>query len=144
MLDGDDPIKHRYEVFGPFEVPRRETKSGKVALDSRIERQPEIDVCIAASAEYEWLYDQPVEDNSKARGGGPFTVESLSPHRLAAIDENDAPITPDMAGAEDEDTSAPRQDFGQMILENLRVAGVQQAHKQDLVAFTSLEVRAGP
>ena len=29
-------------------------------------------------------------------------------------------------------------DFAQMILENLKVAGVQQAHKEDRITFTSL------
>ncbi len=137
--------------FLEWEVPREAPDDWGAAAqdalsrfwDARIERQREIDACIASSAEYERLYDQPFEDNSKARVAGPFTVESLSPHRLAALDENDELIAPDVAGAEDEDAAAPGQDFGQMILENLRVAGVQQAHKEDRIAFTSLEPRAG-
>ena len=55
------------------------TASGR----ARIARQREIDACIAARAEYEYLYDKPYEDRSKTRVAGPFTVESLSasPHR---------------------------------------------------------------
>ena len=55
----------------------------------RIARQKEIDASIAAKAEYEYLYDKPYEDNKKVRVAGPFTVESLSPHRVLGVDEND-------------------------------------------------------
>ena len=55
----------------------------------RIARQKEIDASIAAKADYEYLYDKPYEDRSKVRVAGPFTVESVSPHRLLEVDEND-------------------------------------------------------
>ena len=55
----------------------------------RIARQKEIDASIAAKAEFEYLYDKPYEDKRKVRVAGPFTVESLSPHRVLAVDEND-------------------------------------------------------
>ena len=48
----------------------------------RIARQKEIDASIAAKAEFEYLYDKPYEDRKKVRVAGPFTVESLSPHRV--------------------------------------------------------------
>ena len=51
-------------------------------------RQKEIDASIAAKAEFEYLYDKPYEDRSKVRVAGPFTVESVSPHRMLSIDEN--------------------------------------------------------
>ena len=54
----------------------------------RIARQREIDASIAARAEYEFLYDKPYEDRSKVRVAGPFTVESISPHRVLGVDEN--------------------------------------------------------
>ena len=50
----------------------------------RIARQKEIDASIAAKAEYEYLYDKPYEDPKKVRVAGPFTAESLSPHRVLA------------------------------------------------------------
>ena len=56
---------------------------------ARIARQKEIDASIAAKAESEYLYDKPYEDNKKVRVAGPFTVESLSPHRVLGVDEND-------------------------------------------------------
>ena len=56
---------------------------------ARIARQQEIDKSIAAKAEFEFLYDKPYEDKKKVRVAGPFTVESLSPHRVLGVDEND-------------------------------------------------------
>ena len=56
---------------------------------ARIARQKEIDASIAAKAEFEYLYDKPYEDKKKVRVAGPFTVESLSPHRVLGVDEND-------------------------------------------------------
>ncbi len=101
----------------------------------RIARQKEIDASIAAKADYEYLYDKPYEDNKKVRVAGPFTVESLSPHRALGVDENDELI--DIV-AEGKAGYAPGQSFEQMILENLKMAGVQQAHKQDKINFFSL------
>jgi adenine-specific DNA-methyltransferase len=47
-----------------------------------VARQQEIDAGIAAAADQEFLYDRPYEDRSIVRVAGPFTVESLSPHRV--------------------------------------------------------------
>jgi len=52
--------------------------------ENRIARQQEIDKSIAAKAEFEYLYDKPYEDKKTVRVAGPFTVESLSPHRVLA------------------------------------------------------------
>jgi adenine-specific DNA-methyltransferase len=99
----------------------------------RIARQKEIDASIAAKAEYEYLYDKPYEDKSKVRVAGPFTVESLSPHRVLAVNENDELVEPKLSG-EGKDAA----DFVSVILENLKTAGVQQAHKEDEIVFSSL------
>ncbi len=99
----------------------------------RIGRQKEIDASIAAKAEFEYLYDKPYDDRSRIRVAGPFTVESLSPHRVLAVDEDDALIR--FRGFA-EGVEAP--DFAQRMLEQLRIAGVQQAHKEDRIAFTAL------
>jgi adenine-specific DNA-methyltransferase len=107
---------------------------------ARIARQKEIDASIAAKAEFEYLYDKPYEDKKKVRVAGPFTVESLSPHRMLAIDENDELL--DIA-AEPSPEYGAKQTFAQMILENLKTAGVQQAHKEDRIAFTALTPWAG-
>jgi adenine-specific DNA-methyltransferase len=100
-----------------------------------IARQREIDASIAARAEYEYLYDKPYEDPRKVRVAGPFTVESLSPHRVLGVDENDELID-DLA--EQKLGYGATRDFPSMILENLKVAGVQQAHKEDRIAFSLL------
>jgi adenine-specific DNA-methyltransferase len=128
-----------------WEIPRQpEEKWPKEAKEAhgrwweqRIARQKEIDASIAAKAEFEFLYDKPYEDRKKVRVAGPFTVESLSPHRTLAVDENDELIDP-AAPRDERESGEGGQDFASMILENLRTAGVQQAHKQDRITFTSL------
>lgn len=124
-----------------WEIPREADNkwpdaAGKIHSDwwqARIGRQKEIDASIAAKAEFEYLYDKPYADNKKVRVAGPFTVESLSPHRILGVDENDNLIDPNRQRKDH-----PEQGFEQMILENLRVSGVQQAHKEDRISFTSL------
>ncbi len=102
--------------------------------NQRIQRQTEIDTSIAAKADYECLYDKPFEDNKKVRVAGPFTVESLSPHRALTVGIDDELIDPTEQKSEFED----EQDFVQIILENLKTAGVQQANKEDKIDFISL------
>ena len=102
---------------------------------ARIARQQEIDKSIAAKAEFEYLYDKPYDDKRKVRVAGPFTVESLSPHRVLGVDENDELID---AATEPSAAYLATQSFAQMILENLKTAGVQQAHKDDRITFTAL------
>jgi adenine-specific DNA-methyltransferase len=126
-----------------WEIPRdADTKWSDSAKKShadwwsaRIARQKEIDASIAAKAESEYLYDKPYNDNKKVRVAGPFTVESLSPHRVLGVDENDELID---RAAQTEPGYGEERDFVQIILENLKTAGVQQAHKEDKINFTSL------
>jgi len=99
----------------------------------RIVRQKEIDASIAAKADYEYLYDKPYDDKRKVRVAGPFTVESLSPHRVLAVDEND-----ELIDGSARSKNGDEKGFVQMILENLKSAGVQQAHKEDKIAFSSI------
>ena len=58
--------------------------------EGRRARQAEIDASIAKNAETEYLYDRPYEQKGIVRVTGPFTVESLSPHRVLPADEEDA------------------------------------------------------
>jgi adenine-specific DNA-methyltransferase len=104
--------------------------------EGRIARQRDIDASIARNADEEYLYDKPYPDPRKARVAGPFTVESLSPHRVMSVDENDELIDPI---AQAEGRNGETRDFDAMILENLRTSGVQQAHKEDRIVFTSLK-----
>ena len=103
--------------------------------ERRIARQKEIDAAIAAKADYEYLYDKPYEDRSRVRVAGPFTVESISPHRVLGVDENGDVID---GIAEARNGHGTGYDFGQIILDNLRRSGVQQAHREDRITFTSL------
>ena len=101
----------------------------------RIARQREIDASIAAKADYEYLYDKPYEDKKKVRVAGPFTVESLSPHRLLGVNENDELID---NIAETRLGYGEKQDFAEMILDHLKTSGVQQAHKDDRISFSGI------
>ncbi len=68
-------------------------------------------------------------------------MESLSPHRTLAVDADDELIDLLEAGEGRRKESAGDgavTDFAQMILENLKAAGVQQAHKEGRITFQSL------
>ena len=106
---------------------------------ARINRQKEIDASIAAKADFETLFDKPYTDNSKVRVSGPFTVESLSPHRMVSADE-------DYSFAKEEGTdqdgvreAIPLNDFTQMVMENLKSSGVHQVTKEDKINFSTIE-----
>ena len=127
-----------------WEVPRERPDDWDPAAESllaefwdlRVARQKEIDASIAAKADYEYLYDKPYADNKKVRVAGPFTVESLSPHRVLGVDEDDELID-NLADAEL--GYGETQDFATLILEHLKTSGVQQAHKEDRISFTSIK-----
>lgn len=131
------------ETLEEWEIPRERPTEWPQAAEplltefwrERIARQKEIDASIAARADVEYLYDKPYEDKKKVRVAGPFTVESLSPHRVLTVDENDELID---QVAESTGTYGAPQTFEQMILDNLKMAGVQQAKKEDKIVFTSL------
>jgi adenine-specific DNA-methyltransferase len=126
-----------------WEIPREPKESwsdtAKETLDqwwkARIARQKEIDASIATKAESEYLYDKPYEDKRKVRVAGPFTVESLSPHRILGVDENDELIDPLKKKISRNDDHIS---FVQMVLDNLKTSGVQQAHKADKIDLTGL------
>ena len=97
----------------------------------------QIDAAIARHAGTETLFDQPYEDNKRVRVCGPFSVESLSPHRvLSTADEN-------QDGAVSEKEGRDQQDFATMILENLKKAGVQNTRKSERLRFDRLDPYAG-
>ncbi len=143
-----EPLRERLntalkKTWKEWEIPREADSQWPDAAkklhaewwQARIARQQEIDKSIAAKAEFEYLYDKPYEDKKKVRVAGPFTVESLSPHRVLGVDENDELID---GVRERGGEFAAKQTFPQMVLENLKTAGVQQAHKEDRITFTSL------
>ena len=142
LPNGDSAPAHgllEWEV--PRDPPQDWPEAAKAALEefweARLTRQREIDDSISRRADHELLYDQPVEDRSKVRVAGPFTVESVSPHRTLAVDEQDELI---LRAAEPRAPYGTGEfgDFSTMILEHLRSAGVQQPRKKDRIEFTSL------
>jgi adenine-specific DNA-methyltransferase len=96
----------------------------------------EIDAAIARHAETETLYDRPYTDQKVVRVAGPFTVESLSPHRVMT----------DVGGDGDGQAPEPVEDQGRfidMVLDNLRRAGVQNQVKDQRLEFETLDRFAG-
>ena len=143
----DEALKTSWEEW---EIPREADKSWHKKIKTlhqqwwglRIARQKEIDASIATHTDFEYLYDKPYENRSKVRVAGPFTVESLSPHRLIVSGDTEkaATTTPDTQasnGHQYEGTS-PDRDFAAMILENLRTSGIQQPNKRDKIEFESI------
>ena len=130
----------------PREIPEDWTKAARPLHEAfwkaRVARQRETDASIAAKADYEFLYDKPYENRKKVRVAGPFTVESLSPHRLLGVDEDDELIDeandPVKRVAEAKLGYGETQDFPRMILDNLKTSGVQQAHKEDRISFSAI------
>ena len=104
----------------------------------RIDRQKEIDASIAANANFEYLYDKPYEDRSKVRVAGPFTVESLSPHRILTSDDGDDGEAEETAPSHHYDGDVPERDFATLMLDNLRTSGVQQAQKSGKIDFVAI------
>ena len=116
--------------------PADVTQVHRLWWEARIARQQEIDASIGARAEVEYLYDKPYEDRKKVRVAGPFTVESLSPHRLLAVNEHDELID---RVADRAPTYGTPEDFAGMVLGHLATTGLQQAHKADRITFSSVD-----
>jgi adenine-specific DNA-methyltransferase len=108
--------------------------------EARIARQHEIDASIAARAEVEYLYDKPYIDNARVRVAGPFTVESLSPHRvLPASEEELIDLLDAVEGKRSAaDADLAGQDFATIVIDYLKAEGVKQQAKGDRITFESL------
>jgi len=135
-------LKQAWEEWQvPREAEEKWPAKSKEALANwwklRRGRQKEIDESIARRADTETLYDQPYEDKNRIRVTGPFTVESLSPHRVLAP-ELERPASEDAAR---KDIAAIS--FDTMILDNLRKAGVQNTKKKERLKFDRLEPYTG-
>jgi|HubBroStandDraft_1064217.scaffolds.fasta_scaffold00088_47 adenine-specific DNA-methyltransferase len=145
-----EPLRARLNVelgmaWEEWEIPREPSLSWSAEArkvhaawwQARIKRQQEIDASIARRADVEYLFDRPYADKSRVRVAGPFTVESLSPHRVVPADEDDLLALPHAPGRR-RSAAAPPVDFAAMVLEHLRTAGVHQTQKADSIRFTSL------
>ena len=140
--DGKSP-QENLTGLNEWELPRQAEETAPQKLKDllakywslRRQRQNEIDSSIARNSASEILYDKPYQDKKKLRVTGPFTVESLSPHRVLALDEP--------RPASESDVENASIDFSGMILENLKKAGVQNTVKNERLKFDRLETYAG-
>lgn len=125
-----------------WDIPREpvatwssEAKSALVSWwELRTAFQKAVNASISAKAEFENLYDRPFDDKSKIRVAGPFTVESLSPHRVLEMMDDD--LAPSARDSYDDPRDAGN--FVQVILDNLKSSGVQQADKNAKITFSSV------
>jgi adenine-specific DNA-methyltransferase len=142
-LTGKSPPEHTTENdikkgFVCKRVPHVTLKS--IANNSDITEgmtRQQIDAAIARHADTETLFDQPYEDNKRVRVCGPFSVESLSPHRVLSSADNN------LDGTVSEQEAHKQQDFATMILDNLKKAGVQNTRKAERLVFDRLDPYAG-
>jgi adenine-specific DNA-methyltransferase len=120
---------------------------------ARRKRQAAIDASIAKNAKVESLVDRPVVIKDVVRVAGPFTVDSLSPHRVLPADEDDPLFLADMELAEDagkynsatrlairpvEEIAIESDDFVRVVMDNLKTAGVGNTKKNERLRFTAL------
>jgi adenine-specific DNA-methyltransferase len=128
----------------PRELPATAPPSAKEPhtkwWETRIARQQEIDASIAARADVEYLYDKPYQDTSRVRVAGPFTVESLSPHRVLPASEEE--MIDEVNAAEGkrhrDDDALASNDFAAIVIDYLKSEGVKQQDKGDRIVFESL------
>ena len=154
------------QISGPlaeWEIPLKENEDWPLKaksvhaewLENWIKRQKEIDASIAQNSETEFLYDRPFKKNNVIRVTGPFTVESLSPHRIVPTDADDEALLQQIT---DESTKEggkiPEQKskrlrpksveegetkFLDIVQENLAKAGVQNTKKGERLEFIALD-----
>ena len=152
LTDSDEGVKKEAEITGRVPPPHKtdnDIRKGfvykrvphitlkSIANNPDIKEgmtRDEIDAAIARHARPETLYDQPYPDNSRVRVSGPFTVESLSPHRTLPSDSPEPNLRESAQSADD---------FFQTILDNLRTAGVQNTFKNERLKFDRLDPLAG-
>ncbi|MEX2173753.1 MAG: site-specific DNA-methyltransferase [Pirellulaceae bacterium] len=131
-----------------WEVPRQPHDDWPAAAkkklaqwwDKRRERQQEIDASIAKAADQELLFDQPYEAKKRLRVTGPFTVESLSPHRRLTVQDKreGTKLVPGLNIRE----IGPDK-FGTAMIDNLRKAGIQTRERRERLKFDNLSPFAG-
>ena len=134
----------------PDGAPDRALEAHAAFWAVRRERQAEMDASIACNAEVEFLHDRPHLKRGAVRVTGPFTVESLSPHRVLSADEDDDEVLEALA-AEAGDAPLPRRlrpkseanastgdDFITAVLDNLAKAGVQNTKKNERLTFATI------
>lgn len=136
------------EAWEEWQIPRKLFATARHAAaephakwwEARIARQREIDKSIQARSKPEYLYDKPYTDPARIRVAGPFTVESLSPHRVVPASEQELIETIDAAdGARSPaDADLAGADFAGIVIDYLKTEGVKQQAKGDRITFKSI------
>ena len=145
-----NPVSKR-PPWEEWEIPRGEDLTGEDLTglanlsglierwwELRRQRQAEIDAAIGRHADTETLYDQPYEDNKRLRVAGPFTVESLSPHRTLETE-----FFPENPVSGKNPVSGRAADFTATILDYLRRTPIQNTRKDERLKLERLEVYPG-
>jgi adenine-specific DNA-methyltransferase len=126
-----------------WSAPAKETHAAWWKL--RRERQSEIDASIARNADVEFLYDRPVKAKGIVRVSGPFTVESLSPHRVLPLGEDpylaEVMLADDASAIIELPPTDVKSDFAQVVFDNLMASGVQNTKKGEVLKFEWLKPR---
>ncbi len=97
----------------------------------------EIQRAIQRHAPFELLHDQPFVDDDVVRVTGPFTVESLAPHRSLAHAPSSESSTETAAGKHETGS------FERSVLDNLARAGIQNGRRQERLQFGAIDPYAG-
>ncbi|MDT8276346.1 modification methylase [Roseomonas mucosa] len=133
----------------PDDAPKAALDAHAAFWKARRERQAAMDASIARNADVEYLFDRPYPKKGAVRVTGPFTVESLSPHRVLPADEEDEAVVAAMA-VEAGEAPPPRRrlrpksessagdDFVTAVLDNLAKAGVQNTKKNERLILATL------
>jgi adenine-specific DNA-methyltransferase len=134
LADSEAGIRKEAELTGQAPPSPLPPTASDVRRGFVYERVPHVTLkSIAQNPEiHEGMFDRPYEDRKIVRVSGPFTVESLSPHRVMVDGPEDAvaaEMTPPVdAGA-----------FVTSILDNLRRAGVQNTKRAERLEFARLD-----
>ncbi|WP_045566964.1 site-specific DNA-methyltransferase [Burkholderia ubonensis] len=135
------------EAWQEWEIPRNPIPDWSDSIktlhtawwEQRVARQKKMNESIAKKADVELLYDRPCEDKSRIRVTGPFTVESLSPHRaMPSSEATELNATVSHSKSRLPKGTEELNDFTAMILEHLATSGVQQEKKENRITFTSI------
>ncbi len=102
-------------------------------IAAKQKQQKEMNNSTIANAEVEMLVDCPYKAQNTVRVTSAFTVESLSPHRILPTDAEDENLDSRPKSESENETR-----FWDVILENLKKAGVQNTKKDERLEFTEL------
>jgi adenine-specific DNA-methyltransferase len=123
--------------------PAGATADHAASWQARIARQREIDTAVDQAADVELLYHRPYPDPGRVRVAGPFTVESLSPHRIAAAHERELIADLDAAEGRRRRAGEPHIDFSQIVIDYLKSAGIHQSDKRGKIDFEGVAAWPG-